>query len=416
MAKRYMEDDIKLHTDFDEPIVIDDNAEYREKFLLFLKTVNVNAKDIHDKQTRKHLITMCMEYYRDNENEKSFMKNFSQSYKPEEAISWYMRGSCLHRLLSRAFIDQDMSVLVDMHSFIVDINRHILTQGIKQSSPIRVFRGQFLSNERLNQLKDNINQTVTMQCFLSAQTSRDEALHLLQSIEPIDTTFKRILFEIDVIQDYYSASKTVLLTLGAVFKIIDATESTVVLSQCVSHLNDNHELANESPLILRGILTYLKDGTSEGIKYFEQILRNPSQTDIALHSSVYGQLGYLRQKSGDLGVATKMYEQVMHNGTMQFGLYLFYLERAAQYHAVVLGDWEKAMNIWIQKLNIQNAFLSNEEKVQTYENLARAALQTKHYDKTIEYTLAAIENLPNDHPRLPFLQQQLEINRKNLSE
>jgi tetratricopeptide (TPR) repeat protein len=262
-----------------------------------------------------------------------------------------------------------------------------------------------------------------MQCFFSAQTSHDVALNLLQGIEPNDSTFSGILFEIDALQDYTcvdntesSTSKTVLFMLGTVFKIIDVTETTIKLSQCVSYLNDNYELANESSLVIRGILTYLENGPEEAIEYFTEILRNQSQINLTLVSSIYGQLGYLYQKLGNVHVATDMYEKAMHNGTMQIGLYLYYLDQTAKYHATVLGDWEKAKTLWTQKLTIENTFLSEKEKAQTYENLAHASLETKHYAKTIEYTSAAIQSLPNDHPHLPVLQQQLEYAKKSLCE
>ncbi|CAF2610615.1 unnamed protein product [Rotaria sp. Silwood2] len=398
-AKRYLEDDVKIHTDLDDPMIMDivteeNNLEYQEQFALFLKIVNVNAKDIYDSQTRDRLIETYLEYYEGNDSEISFIDEFAESYKPETAILWYMRGSCLHRLLSRAFIDQDMSVLIDMYSFIVDINRNIKKQSMNQSSKLRVYRGQFISSETLSLLKHNINQIITMQCFFSAQTSRDETVNILQSIEPIDKTLKRIIFEIDTLQDYTfvdykqtSTSKTILFI-----------------------------LANESSLIIRGVLTYLKYGTTEAIKYFKNILINGSEIDLATYSSIYGQLGYLEQKLGNYNVATIMYEKSMHSGTMQFGVYLFYLDQAAQYHAKVLKNWEKAMTLWIQKLNIQNTFLLEEDKAQTYENLANAAFETKQYAKIVEYTLAAIENLPNDHPHISFLQQQLEQAKKKLSE
>jgi tetratricopeptide (TPR) repeat protein len=400
------------------------NLDYQEKFNLFLKIVNVKVNNIYDNQTRNRLIDICEEYYDGNNKEISFLEEFSHSYKSEQAISWYLRESCLHRLLSHAFIDYDMNLLVDMYSFIVDINRNLKQQCTKQqSSSLRVFRSQFISNEKFNLLKSNIDRIITMQCFFSAQTSRDKTFQLLQSIEPNEITDKRILFEIDVSQDYTivdssqsSTSKTVLFMLGTTFKIIEVTETTVLLSQYTSSLNGNDDLANESALIIRGILTYLKDGTREAIKYFEEILRNQSSINLATYSSIYGQLAYLKQKSGNLAAATKMYEQAMNYGTMQFGLYLFYLEQAAQYHAKTLGDWEKASVLWLQKLNIQNTFLSKEETAQTYENLAHAALKTKQPAKIIEYTLAAIENLPNDHPHLPFLHQQLDSARKNSSE
>ncbi|CAF3449199.1 unnamed protein product, partial [Rotaria sp. Silwood2] len=203
-AKRYLEDDVKIHTDLDDPMIMDivteeNNLEYQEQFALFLKIVNVNAKDIYDSQTRDRLIETYLEYYEGNDSEISFIDEFAESYKPETAILWYMRGSCLHRLLSRAFIDQDMSVLIDMYSFIVDINRNIKKQSMNQSSKLRVYRGQFISSETLSLLKHNINQIITMQCFFSAQTSRDETVNILQSIEPINKTLKRIIFQIDTL-------------------------------------------------------------------------------------------------------------------------------------------------------------------------------------------------------------------------
>ncbi|CAF0981918.1 unnamed protein product [Rotaria sordida] len=427
-VKRYLEDDIKMHTDLDDPMIIDiatdnNNLEYRERFILFLKIVNVNAKDIYDSRIRRRLIETYKKYYENNDSEVSFIEEFSISYKPEKATLWYIRGSCLHRLLSRAFIEQDMNVLVDMYSFIVDINQNIKNQCINQSSTLRVYRGQFIPNETLSLLKNNINQIITMQCFFCAQTSRDEILNLLQSIEPIDKTTKRILFEIDALQDYIfvdnnqtSTSKTILFVLGAVFKIIDVTDTTVILSQCTTSLNGNYDLVNESPLIIRGILTYLQNGTIEAIEYFKKLLVDESETDLATKSSIYGQLGYLEKQLGNYNAATNMYEKAMHNGIMQFSVYLFYLDQAAQYYANVLNNWEKAKSLWIQKLNIQNTFLSEEDKIQTYENLARATFETKQYAKTVEYTLAAIENLPSDHPHISFLQQQLECAKKKLSE
>lgn len=428
MAKRYLEDDIEIHTDLDEPMVMDllDTkiaVDYQEKFILFLKTVYVHANSIYETQVRHRLIDTCTTYYEGNAKETNFLKDFYKAYKSEQAISWYMRDSCLHRILACAFIEHDIGLLADMYSFIVDINRNIQQQSIKSSTPLRVYRGQFLSKEKLNQLKINLHQILTMQCFFSAQTSREESLRLLQSIEPTGIHEQRILFEIDLIQDYTiingeqtSSSKTVLSVLGARFRIVEVTDTTVVLSQYNSASYTNEQLANESPVIIRGIHTYLKDGEKEAIKYYNEILRKQSSIDLITKSSIYGQLGYLEEKSGNLGGATKSYEQAIECGKKQFDLHLFYLEQAARYHGSVLGDWDKAQNLWLEKLNIQNALLFKEEKAQTYENLAQAALKNKQPAQAVEYLSAAIANLPNDHPHLPSLRQQLESLGKHSSD
>ena len=428
-AKRYLEDDIEIHTDLDEPMVMDlldtkIDGDYREKFNLFLKTIYAHANGIYETQVRHRLIDTCVEYYDGNEKETNFLKEFYRSYKSEQAISWYIRDSCLHRIIACAFIEHDINLLANMYSFLMDINRNIQQQSVKSSGILRVYRGQVLSKEKFEQLKTNLHQILTMQCFFSAQTSREESLRLLQSNEPNGINDQRILFEIDLTQDYTyvnteqtSTSKTVLLILGARFRIVEVTDTTVLLSQYNSSTNINEQLVNESPVIIRGIHTYLKDGEKEAIKYYNDILRKQaSSIDLITKASIYGQLGYLEQRSGNLGGATKSYEQAIECGKKQFDLHLFYLEQAAQYHGSVLSDWDKAQSLWLQKLNIQNALLAKEEKAQTYENLAQAALKNKQPAQAAEYFSAAIAHLPDDHPHLRSLRQQLDSLGKQSSD
>lgn len=402
---------------------IDEDLAYKEKFSLFVKLVNCKAKDIYDSETRDFLIKTYSKIYEGNETEKQMIDQFSNSYAPEDAISWYTRGFCLRRLLTCAFNEQNMKVLADMFSFIVDVNRNIKANSSISASRQRLYRGQFISDDGLLLFKDYINRLVTMQCFFSAQTSRDEIVDLLQRIEPCDKTWKRVIFEIDASQDYIvvdnsqsSTSKTALFMLGTVFKIVDVTDTTIVLSQYNSDLNGDNDLANESPIVIKGMLTYLKKGTIDAIRYFQRHLDNLPEEDLATRSSIHGQLGYLLPQTGNARSATQMYEKAMNDRKTQFSVYLFYLDQAAKHYANVVRDWEKARSIWLQKLNIQNALQFEEGKVQTYENLARASLMTKQYAKAIEYTSAAIEILPQDHPHINALRDQLESAKKQLNE
>ena len=422
MAKRYLEDDIKMHVDFDEPIVLDlgSSDDSREAFDLFVKTVHVITSDIYDTSTRARLIKVCKEYYRGNRKESVFIDEFNTAYKPDQALAWYMRGSCLNRLLARAFVERDIGVLVDMYSFIVDINRQIGQQSIRQPTPLRVYRGQILSQEQFSLLETSVGQIVTMQCLLSAQTSREETQQLLQTIQPNDPALKRVLFEIDTSNNYATVdgatSKTVLFELGAKFRLVEVTETTVRLSHDSSDAMNKNDLAHESPTIIRGILISLKSGPNAGVKYFKKILSNSSPTDFALRSSAFGQLGILQQKLGDRDGATNMYAQSLQQGEMQFGLYRFYLDQAAHYHADVLGDWEKARAIWTSELNTQQSAPSNKDKGRTYENLARAALNTEQYPDAIEYITLAMACFPDDHSHRSVLQQQLDLATSRRSE
>jgi tetratricopeptide (TPR) repeat protein len=414
-AKRYLEDDVRLYANLDDAIVLDlpdDGDElYRERFSLFLATINSGTENVHGGEARKRLIEMCSEYYDGNIEETNFIDEFSRLYKSDNAISWYMRESCFHRLLSRAFTVRDMNLLVDMYPFIVDLNRNLQQEHSKQS-PSKVFRGQFLSTERIALLKKNIGQIITMQCFFCAQSSRDQALELLQNVKTSDPTLKPILFEINVSGMQSNTLPSVLFILGSKFKIDDVTGSSILLSQCCVDSNDDFDLSNEPPSIIEGILVYLKEGTHAAIKYFEKLLLGLLPSDLTTRASAYSQLGYLRQKQGKLDIATQMYAQSMHHDTMHLSRLLHNLDRAANYHASVLGDWTKAKAIWLQQLNIQYAFQSEEAIARTYENLARAAIAAKQHVDAIEYISLAIKSLPNDHPRLASLQEQLQCEQR----
>ena len=136
-------------------------------------------------------------------------------------------------------------------------------------------------------------------------------------------------------------------------------------------MDENYDLSHESPAIIRDILLHLKSGTNEAIQYFENLLKNQSQHAHTLSTSIYTQLGYLKQKAGNTNSANSMYEQAMNRGTMEINLYLYYLDQIAR--------------------------------------------ETKQYSKLIEYSSAAINNLSVDHPQSSFFQEQLENARKNLN-
>ena len=151
-------------------------------------------------------------------------------------------------------------------------------------------------------------------------------------------------------------------------------------------MNENYDLSHESPAIIRDILLHLKSGTNEAIQYFENLLKNQSQHAHTLSTSIYAQLGYLKQKAGNTNSANSMYEQAMNRGTMEINLYLYYLDQIARHYAFVLNDWQKSEMIWLQKVNMENACSLKQETIRTYENLIRTARETKQYSKLIEYS------------------------------
>ena len=423
---------MKLHSDFDDPIVIDipdhsyslpEQMEYREKFNLFVQTVHVNATDIYDARTRERLIDICLTYYDGNEKETKAIEDFNTNYKSEEALSWYIRGSCFHRLLSRAFLEHDFSILVDMYSLIVDIDRCIGKQtSTSENKMINLYRGQFLSPQLFDAVKNSSGRLVTMQCFLMAQTSRSETEESLKTMPNRRVNFKPVLFEIEAMKDYTvikspsaSTSQMVLFRLGSTFRIVDVTDTSIKLSQYSSIHHRQNDLCTESPIVIRGLLTYLKHGTLSGIAYFRQILPTIPSNNYAVRAACLGQMAHFQQKKGDHQTAKTLYKESLAAGAQQFQQYFFYLDQAADYHGTVLHDWSTAKVLWQQKLSIQQSFASEQEKVRTYECLARASMELKDYAHVMEYTSAAMKGLPADDQHRSVLQEQYDQAKKSLT-
>ena len=64
---------------------------------------------------------------------------------------------------------------------------------------------------------------------------------------------------------------------------------------------------------------------------------------------------------------------------------------------------------------MQLNFANEQEKVHTYECLARASMALKEYDQVIEYISAAMKGLPADDPHRSILQEQADQAKKSLA-
>ncbi|CAF4597674.1 unnamed protein product, partial [Rotaria magnacalcarata] len=90
---------------------------------------------------------------------------------------------------------QDIDLLFLFRFFIRDIHKQL--QELQCSTPLRVYRGQLVSNDELQTLKASLGQFISMNSFLSTSLDRRLALSFLTS-SPVTDDLQRILFEIDL--------------------------------------------------------------------------------------------------------------------------------------------------------------------------------------------------------------------------
>jgi hypothetical protein len=143
---------------------------------------------------KDELISLSEKQYKDNKNELAVLAEFQKNYSSDQALWWYTRESFLYRQLNKALRVQNVYSLFVFRFFIRDIEKQL--EKHQYASPIRVFRGQVMSNEELKLLKDSVGQLISMNSFLSASVDRQLALSFLYS-SPASDDIQRVLFEID---------------------------------------------------------------------------------------------------------------------------------------------------------------------------------------------------------------------------
>ncbi len=175
-------------------------------------------------------VSQCRQIYKGNNKELKIIDEFEKDYAPEFSLWWYTRESFLYRSLNKALRIQNIDLLFVFGFLIRDLEQELRQH--RYLSPTRVYRGQLMSIEELNVLKDSKDKLISTTSFLSTSFNPNLALMYLGS--PVnDNTLEKVLFEIDADPSligtkpfadiskvsYFSQEDEVLMMLGSVFRI-----------------------------------------------------------------------------------------------------------------------------------------------------------------------------------------------------
>ncbi|CAM4852394.1 unnamed protein product, partial [Rotaria magnacalcarata] len=82
-----------------------------------------------------------------------------------QAVWWYTRDSFVYRLLNKALRVQNIDLLFLFRFFIRDIE--VQLKQYQCSSLVRVYRGQLMSTDELDQLKMSLGEYISVNSFFS---------------------------------------------------------------------------------------------------------------------------------------------------------------------------------------------------------------------------------------------------------
>ena len=386
---------------------------------------------------KNELITLCKQEYKNNDEELEIIDEFERDYTSDRALWWYTRESFLYRLLNKALRIQNMDMLFLFRFFIRDLEQQLIRYQC--TSRIRLYRGQSMSREELQILKNSIGQFISINSFVSTSIDREQALTFVRD-QTITDQYEKILFEIDadprlkgikpfanITQlSYFAEEEEVLLMFGSIFQLLRldhkdhiwilrlrlCTENENDLKATCEHMKNQYGKHNEQTDLLSFGSALTKMGRyDEAEKYFQRLL-NELPSDHWGIADCYHNLGEIEMERGDYRSSLIWHKKSLDLRRKRLkpndpdlaetynSMGIVYRKQGDQ--RLALDSFEKALSIF------QEAFGHNHSKVgMCWNNIGNIYNTEKKYSQALEYYLKALtiqkKDLPSDHPDLGTL-------------
>ncbi|UJR13243.1 hypothetical protein I4U23_000265 [Adineta vaga] len=380
---------------------------------------------------KNQFIDLCRNYYKDNPTELTIVKEFERDYIPDRALWWYTRESFLYRLLNKALRTQDIDFLFLFRFFIRDLEKQL--KEIQSPLPIRVYRGQVISNDELQALKNSIGQFISMNSFLSTSVDRRSALSFLYS-STASTDLQRILFEIDLDPNlsnikpfanitslsFFTDEQEVLVMLGSIFRLVNIEHKdrvwVVQLTLCSDDDNDLKPIydyiKNEygegeqgSSLFSFGVLLFKMGHYDKAEKYYHRLLKElpNDHEDLA---ACYHNLGMMKNHQGNYDESLQWFNKALdiYNHTLKSDDPII----ARTYNSIGevqlrKGNRTDALESFTKALNIRKKVFGEDHLLvaMCYHNIGNIYQEERKFQQAFEYHQKSLmirqKHLPQDH-------------------
>jgi len=164
------------------------------------------------------------------------LREFQESYSPDQVLTWFNRDPMFGKVINTAFQSTNIEKMYHYRLLLRDIRKQF--EQYKCPTSVRVYRGQLMSDENLEQLKNFKGKMIAIKSFFSTNIDREMAMSHIRDLG----TKKRILFDIDADPKTEGAKPfikcdtlpnhndkhEVIFMVGSLFKINDINEETGV--------------------------------------------------------------------------------------------------------------------------------------------------------------------------------------------
>ena len=175
----------------------------------------------------------------------------------------------LYRLLNKALRIQNIDILYLFRFLIRDIGKQL--EENKCQSLVHVYRGQIMSNDEIQLLKESVGKMISMNSFLSTSLNRQRAKSFLSTTD-CSNDLKQVFFEITAdpqLQNikpfcnitefsYFPDEEEILFMVGSIFKLTKVfldEDGIWIIQMNLCSANDHH---------LQSLFQHMKKQIGEG--------------------------------------------------------------------------------------------------------------------------------------------------------
>ena len=286
----------------------------------------------YNQKDRAELMHCCRNEHEGNDAELRNIRDFEHQYTSDKALRWYTKDAFFYKILNAVLRKQNFHMTFLFREFISDIQRQL--QKDQSNHVLKVYRGQMMSREELERLKQSIGKLISINSFFSTTTNYSKVFSFLNASRGLE----RVLFEIDAdpkmatakpfanISKHsdYPGESEVLFMIGSIFRLENI------------HQNDTNiwiirmSLSSDEEHGLRQVLLYMKAQIGSGEtnlrtlgkflwkmgefdlaeKYFIRLLEE-LEPDDPLNSTLYEDLGELAALRTDYDKSIQYQEKAL---------------------------------------------------------------------------------------------------------
>jgi tetratricopeptide (TPR) repeat protein len=318
----------------------------------------------------------------------------------------------------------------------IDIYQQLFQHQCK--TQVRVYRGQYMTNDELQLFKDSVGEIISVNSFFSTSLVRETALEFINDNQPANNDLHKVLFKIDAspsvgttkpfakISQFseYGDEAEILFSMNTVFRInsvhngqngIQVIRMTLCnddepcLKPLVDHINHRYKNKKSNLLLFCDILCEMKK-FKEAFIYNGRFLQMPEGTTLLDTAKCYDNFGYLRSFANydynssltwynkSLEIKQKFYKP----NNIIFGLHYFSVGRVYEKN----DDYKQASELYNKSLKIWKLIKgeNHPDVITCYHKLGKMAEKIAHYSEALEYYKKVLtlrgKNLSTDDVRL----------------